>query len=204
MTSFDERARTWDDDPAKLERARVVAESIREAVPVGTSTRLLEYGAGTGLVSQELAGHVGRVTLADPSAGMREMMEEKVAAGGLPTDARVWDLDLATDPPPDERFDLVVTVMTLHHVPELAPVLDGFATVLEDDGHLCVVDLEEEGGEFHRGHDDFHGHDGFSHQDLADRLQAAGFVDIRFEPCGEVDKDGQTFPLFLAVARPAG
>ena len=25
MTSFDERAATWDDDPAKVERARVVA-----------------------------------------------------------------------------------------------------------------------------------------------------------------------------------
>lgn len=200
MTSFDDRARTWDDDPAKVERARAAAEAVRHAVPVDASTRLLEYGAGTGLVSQALASHVGSVTLADSSAGMREVMAEKVAAGDLPTDARVWDLDLATHAPPDERFDLVVTVMTLHHVPELAPVLDGFAAVLEDEGHLCVVDLEEEGGDFHRSHDDFHGHDGFSHEDLAGRLRAAGFEGIVFEPCGEVDKDGQTFPLFLAVA----
>jgi len=31
--------------------------------------------------------------------------------------ARVWDLDLSSDPPPDEQFDLVVTVLTLHHIP---------------------------------------------------------------------------------------
>lgn len=199
MSSFDERARTWDDD-AKIERARRVGRAIREAVPIGSSTRLLEYGAGTGLVSQALADHVGSVTLADSSTGMRQVMEEKVAAGTLPTEARVWDLDLTTESPPRERFDLIVTVMALHHVPELAPVLSGFAAMLDPAGHLCVVDLEEEGGDFHRGHDDFHGHDGFAHEALATRLRAAGFDDVRFEPCGEVEKDGGTFPLFLAVA----
>jgi len=199
MSSFDERARTWDDG-SKAERARVVGGAIRRAVPLDSSTRLLEYGAGTGLVTQELADHVGSVTLADPSTGMRQMMEEKVAAGSLPAEARVWDLDLTTDPPPQERFDLIVTVMVLHHVPRLSPVLSGFAAMLEEEGNLCVVDLEEEDGDFHRGHDDFQGHDGFAHEDLAGRLQAAGFDDVRFEPCYEVEKDGQTFPLFLAVA----
>lgn len=202
MSSFDERARTWDDD-SKIERARLVGEAIREAVPIDSSTRLLEYGAGTGLVSQELADRVGSVTLADSSTGMREMMEEKVAVGSLPTGARIWDLDLTIHAPPRKRFDLIVTVMTLHHVPELAPVLDGFAAMLAEDGHLCVVDLEEEGGDFHHGHDDFHGHDGFAHEDLASRLRAAGFDDVRFEPCDEVEKDGRPFPLFLAVVRPA-
>lgn len=200
MSSFDERARSWDDE-SKVERSRVVGGAIRRAVPLDSSTRLLEYGAGTGLVTQQLADRVGSVTLADSSTGMRQMMEEKVAAGSLPADARVWDLDLTTDPPPQERFDLIVTVMVLHHVPVLAPVLSGFASMLEDGGHLCVVDLEEEGGDFHRGHEDFHGHDGFGHEDLRERLQAAGFGHVRFEPCQEVEKDGQTFPLFLAVAR---
>src|SRR5690606_42045723 len=45
---FDEKAATWDDDPAKVERARVVADALRDAVPPGPTTRLLEYGAGTG------------------------------------------------------------------------------------------------------------------------------------------------------------
>lgn len=202
MSSFDERARTWDDD-AKIARARTVAETIRQTVPVAPSMRLLEYGAGTGLVSQALADHVGAITLADSSTGMCEVMEEKVAAGRLPADARVWNLDLTRDAPPDERFDLIVTVMALHHVPELAPVLQGFATVLEQDGVLCIVDLEEDDGSFHEGHDDFHGHDGFSHGPLTDRLRDAGFDDVHFAPGGEVEKDGRLFPLFLATARPA-
>src|SRR5690606_25220064 len=80
---FDEKAATWDDDPAKVERARVVADALRDAVPLGPTTRLLEYGAGTGLVTQALRDAVGPVTLADTSAGMRAVMQRKVETGAL-------------------------------------------------------------------------------------------------------------------------
>jgi predicted TPR repeat methyltransferase len=197
-SDFDEKARTWDDDPAKVDRAKVVAEAIRETIPLAASTRLLEYGAGTGLVSQSLADHVGSVTLAEPSAGMRAVMHDKVAAGSLPPDARIWDLDLSTGETPTDRFDLVVTVMTLHHIPNLEPVLTGFASLLGDGGDLCVVDLEREDGSFHSSDVDFDGHHGFDRTALAAQLEAAGFTDVRFQPCYEIEKEGGRFPLFLA------
>ena len=196
-TDFETRARTWDDDPAKVQRARVVAEAVRAAVPLSATTRMLEYGAGTGLVSQFLADDVGTLTLAEPSAGMRAVMIDKVAAGTLPTEARLWDLDLTNGGVPDERFDLVVTVMTLHHIPDLDPVLDGFATLLVEGGHLCIVDLEAEDGSFHRGDDGFDGHDGFDRGDLTGRLERAGFEAIRFERCHEIEKEGLAYRLFL-------
>ncbi len=126
--SFDERAATWDDDPGHVDRARAIATALRAAVALRPDLRVLEYGAGTGLLAQELAADVGEITLADPSAGMREVVAAKIDAGVLP-DARVSDLDLATDPLPDERYDLVVALMALHHIPELEPVLTGFAEV---------------------------------------------------------------------------
>lgn len=197
MNSFDEKAATWDDQ-AKTKRAQAVAAAIRRTVVPTGSTRVLEYGAGTGLVSQELATSVGPLTLADSSAGMREVMHAKLATGALPATTRVWDLDLSTGSIPDERFDLVVTVMTLHHIPDLAPVLDGFARLLDDGGHLCVVDLVKEDGSFHRG-GDFHGHHGFDMHDLSAELESAGFTDVHIEQVYEVVKDGATYPLFLAT-----
>jgi predicted TPR repeat methyltransferase len=194
---FDQRAATWDDDPAKVERARMVADAIRTAVPLNPSTRLLEYGAGTGQVTQALRDAVGPVTLADTSAGMREQMEQKVAAGVIP-DARVVDLDLSTGEVPDERYDVIATVMVLHHITPLAPVLDAFATLLEPGGHLCVVDLEEEDGSFHG--DGFHGHHGFAPATLTEQLEAAGFTDVHITRVHEIDRGGATFPVFLAVA----
>ena len=195
-TNFDERAATWDDDPAKVERAAQVAVAIRDVVPLDASTRMLEYGAGTGLVTQALRDRVGPVTLVDTSAGMREVMENKIASGAI-TDARVWDVDLATDPAPDERFDLVVTVMALHHIHDLEPVLSGFAQLLDEGGHLCIVDLEEEDGSFHP--DGFDGHHGFNRAALEHDLAIAGFADVRFRPCSDVVRDGVTYPLFLAT-----
>lgn len=198
---FDERARTWDDDPAKVERGRIVAESVRETLPLDRSTRVLEYGAGTGLAAQALAGDVGPITLADPSEGMRSVMTEKIAEGAFPSGTRVWDLDLTTDPVPDEPFDLVVTVMALHHIIELEPVLRGFAALLAGGGHLAIVDLEEDpGGSFHRSNPTFAGHDGFRRDDLATQMETAGFADIRFTHCLDVEKEGGTYPVFLATA----
>ncbi|WP_027945893.1 class I SAM-dependent methyltransferase [Amycolatopsis taiwanensis] len=202
MSSFDEKAATWDDQ-AKTKRAHVVAAAIRRAVNPTGATRVLEYGAGTGLVSQELAGSVGPLTLADPSKGMREVMHSKLATGALPASSRIWDLDLSAGRIPDERFDLVVTVMTLHHIPDLTPVLDGFARLLDSGGHLCVVDLVKEDGSFH--HDgDFHGHHGFDTQDLSTKLESAGFTDVHVEQVYEVVKDGATYPLFLATCTKVG
>jgi len=193
---FDEKAATWDDDPAKVERASVVAGCIAEAVPLDPSVRLLEYGAGTGLVTQALRGAVGPATMADTSTGMREVMQAKIAAGEI-TDARVWALDLSTEPPPDERFDLVVTVLTLHHIADLDLVLGRFAELLEPGGHLCIADLDEEDGSFHA--DGFAGHHGFDRGELADRLRAAGFDDVRVTDCHHIVRDGVTYPMFLAT-----
>jgi len=199
VNKFDERAATWDDDPAHVERARVVAGAIRDAVPLDSSVRLLEYGAGTGLVSQALCDTVGPITVADTSAGMRKVMEDKVAAGVM-ADARVWDLDLASAPVPasEERFDLIVTVLALHHLPRVEPVLSNFAALLAEGGHLAIVDLDEEDGTFHG--DGFDGHHGFDHDALADDLREAGFTSVSFQRCHQIVRHGSTYPLFLATA----
>jgi SAM-dependent methyltransferase len=199
-SDFDAKAATWDDDPEKVRRARDAATAIRSAVPLHASTRLLEYGAGTGLVAQFLAPDVGSVTLAEPSAGMRSVMAEKIANATLPTDARIWDLDLTSAAAPDERFDLIVSVMTLHHIIDLKSVLESFVTLLAGGGHLCVVDLQSEDGSFHRHDPAFEGHHGFALAELTGRLHSAGFADVQFTDCGEFEKDGTPYALFLAVA----
>ncbi len=195
---FDEKAKTWDDDPAKVERARLVAGQIVERVRPTSATRTLEYGAGTGLVAQALAAHVGPLTLADPSQGMRDAMAAKVTAGALPADARIWTTRLGEDPTPDERFDLVVTVQVLHHVEALEPVLAAFAEVTEPGGHLCICDLESEDGSFHG--EGFGGHHGFDRDTLGAQIRAAGFSEVAFEHAYDLQKDGRAYPLFLAVA----
>lgn len=198
MTSFDERAATWDDDPAKVERARVVAAAIRSTLSLQRSERLLEHGAGTGLLSEALQDDVGSITMADTSAGMRQVMQDKVDSGLVPG-ARVWDLDLGgLDPLPDERFDLVATMLALHHVDDIDRTLQSFARLLEPGGHLCIVELDREDGTFHG--EGFDGHHGFARDDLGARLRSAGFTDVAFQDCHFVEKNGRDYPMFLVTA----
>ena len=67
---FDAKAATWDDlDPDKVQRAKDVAVAIGATVSLDRSMRMLEYGAGTGLVTQALRDAVGPVTMVDTFEG---------------------------------------------------------------------------------------------------------------------------------------
>ncbi len=197
---FDEKAATWDDDPDKARQSGEVAAAVVAAAEPTTGERLLEYGAGTGLVTQALLDRVPglRVTLADNSTGMREAVARKVEGGALPAGTRTWDLDLEGDPAPDERFDLVVSSMVMHHVKQLDRVLGGFATLLDPGGRLCIADLDHEDGSFHDH--DFDGHHGFHRSELAASLEGAGFTDVRVGEATSIEREGRTYPVFLAVA----
>ena len=198
---FDEKAADWDSDPDKVARAQEVARAVAANVPLGTQTRLLEYGAGTGLVTQALLDRVGQVTLADNSPGMRAVMQQKINAGQLPADTRVWDLDLEHQTAPPGRFDVIVSSLVLHHVLTLAPVLEGLTSMLEPGGTLCIADLDAEDGSFHGHRHDFHGHDGFDRDELARSLESAGLTDVVVSDCTTILREGTPYSVFLATAR---
>lgn len=202
---FDEKAATWDEDGDKQRQSGEIARGITAAASPADGDRLLEYGAGTGLVTQALLEATPGllVTLADNSSGMREAIDRKTEAGTLPPDTRVWDLDLESEPVPQDRFELIVTSMVMHHVKELATVLRGFAAMLEPGGHLCIADLDHEDGSFHDD-ESLDVHHGFHRSELAEALTAAGLADVHIGEGTSIERETGTFPVFLAVAtRPA-
>jgi ubiquinone/menaquinone biosynthesis C-methylase UbiE len=203
MTNFDERAKDWDSDPKKVERARVVADAIRTVLPLTTDMTALEYGCGTGLLSFALQSDLGQITLADTSQGMLGVLGEKIAAAGV-TNLHPVKLDLATDTVPASRFDLTYSLMTLHHIADVKDMLEKFHSLLKPGGYLLVADLDKEDGSFHTdGSTDVHL--GFERSELQNMVQAVGFNDVRFSTAYEIRKkvgDGEkTFPVFLMSAR---
>lgn len=195
--SFDERAATWDEDPAKLARARAVAAAIAAEVPLDPSMRALEFGAGTGLVTFALEPRLVQTTLADVSEGMLDMARRKIDATGEHAMQAV-KLDLVAEPWQGEPFDLIHSTMTLHHVPDTATILQRFREALARPGYLCIADLDTEDGSFHGP--DFDGHLGFDRDALGQLARAAGFRQVRFRTAHEMQKSGRTFSIFLMVA----
>jgi len=201
-SEFDARAATWDDDPTKVQRARAIARQIAREVPLAGTMAALEYGAGTGLLGFMLRDRIGELTLADISEGMIAVAARKIAAAG---DARVRTvkLDLLADPLPPDRYDLVFSAMTLHHVPDTVGILQRFRAILRQSGFLCIADLDTEDGSFHGA--GFEGHLGFDRAILGAQARAAGFASVRFSTAYEMRKPlaggTRTFPIFLMVAQ---
>jgi len=202
VSDFDARAATWDDDPTKVERARAIAHQIAREVPLAGSMAALEYGAGTGLLGFMLRDRIDKLTLADVSEGMLAVAARKIAASGDPR-VRTVKLDLLTDPLPADRYDLVFSAMTLHHIPDTVGILQRFRAILRPSGLLCIADLDSEDGSFHGT--GFDGHLGFDRAILGAQARAAGFASVRFSTAYEMRKavpDGmRTFPIFLMVAQ---
>jgi 2-polyprenyl-3-methyl-5-hydroxy-6-metoxy-1,4-benzoquinol methylase len=129
---------------------------------------------------------------------------EKIAAQGV-RNMTPAKLDLLADPLPAQRFDLIVTSMTLHHVPDTDAILAVFHDLLNPGGYLCVADLDREDGSFHGIDVDVH--HGFDRADLARRAGAAGFTGVGFQTVFSIAKEHASgtrdYPVFLMTARRA-
>lgn len=196
---FDEAALTWDDNPVRRERARKLADHLRDLVQEHQLASGLDYGAGTGLTSFFLEKDLQDITLMDASAGMIEVAKKRIKELGL-THIRArqgdWlEADFA------ETFDLIYILMTLHHIQDIEGILSAFHRHLSPGGWLTIADLVEEDGSFHAEYPDFDGHNGFNERELARRLEAIGFTDVASHHFFELREGNRTYPLFLMQAR---
>lgn len=201
---FDEQAKDWDNDPKKTERAVIIAKEIMEFIPGNSRNKALEFGCGTGLLSFQLKDFFKSITLADSSAGMIHVLKEKIEKTGIknfnPVQIDSLENDLSTT-----DFDVIYTLMTLHHVLDVENIAKVFNSKIKTGGYLCIADLVEEDGSFHTEHPDFNGHNGFDKTKLSTILSDSGFKLEYYKICLDIVKEfeGKTksYPLFLMICR---
>lgn len=203
---FDQLADTWDNDPAKVERAKLTAEYCRKA-PVKAKKHLLDFGGGTGLLSVFLRNDFHRITIADSSSEMLRVAQEKI------TSASIENIDtLKIEKGISEiegSYSAVVTLMTLHHIEDVDGFLRHASRLLEKDGALIIADLCREDGSFHDHIQEYSGHHGFDTDKLAERLQTLGFnvvESMEYFAIRKTDQHGEekNYPLFFMVAEKMG
>jgi len=196
MSVFDQRAESWDANPRRRELARHVFETMSRLIVWDRSWRVLDAGAGTGLLTLAVASRVAHVTAVDTSPKMLEVLAAKAA--GLPITTMLKPLEALGLPA--VPFDAVVSSMALHHVTDTAAALASFGRVLRPGGHLLLADLDREDGTFHEDNTGV-AHFGFDQTALAAALTEAGFMDVRFVNAWNMSKtisDGtvRPFPIF--------
>ena len=202
MNEFDIKAKEWDSSLMHRERAKVVADEILSRLPLTKSIKALEYGAGTGLLSFNLREYLGEITMIDSSQGMVNVLNEKIRNSGS-DNMNAAMINLEKEDYTAEKFNLIYTLMVLHHVSDLDRVLDRFSNMLMPGGYLALADLHSEDGSFHG--EGFSGHKGFDTGRLAALLKKQGFTDIDHSDVYLIDKitadnNRKQFQVFLMTA----
>jgi len=198
MSLFDEAARTWDSKPHRVETARKVGEAILSTVPVSIDWKVLDFGAGTGLLTFFIAPHVSRVIALDNSKGMVEVLREKV--GKLGADNVEPVLGSYSDFRPEEPLDLVVSSMSVHHVENVKELFDWFSSILKPGGYVAVADLVKEDGTFHRDNTGVF-HFGFEREEFEGYMTSAGIEPVEFKVVHSIERNGREYPIFLSAGR---
>lgn len=183
INNFDARAKAWD-TPEKIARSKALSDAIAALLPVRGPLKAMEFGCGTGLLSFGLSDHFERITLVDTSAGMLEVLREKIEQSGAVHFKPVLR-DIFTDPF-EQEFDVIYTAMTLHHIPDARSALNVFARSLAPGGILFIADLDKEDGSFHRGDETVH--HGFERDELFRMANEVGFSNILFSTAYEMVK----------------
>jgi len=206
MEHFDKQAKDWDNDPKKVLRAKKVATEIKNFIKPIENSAALEFGCGTGLLSYQLKDYFNTITLTDTSKGMIEVLQQKIKNENI-TNFDPLLINLLDEKLEKNNFDVIYTMMTLHHILDIPKILNIFNSLLNTHGYLCIADLAKEDGSFHANHPDFDGHNGFDKDELSKLLKANGFIvayyNIYFEIEKEVENKIKKYPLFLMICKKA-
>jgi ubiquinone/menaquinone biosynthesis C-methylase UbiE len=198
---FDRKAADWDKKRMRTELAGAVSQAIAK-LPLNTNMLALDFGCGTGLVSIPLAEKIGKIIALDSSAGMLEVLREKLSSQNITNIqtvcAEIEDAELPAS------FDVIFTSMALHHIALIEPVLRRFSELLKPGGILAIADLDAEDGSFHKPGSG-EKHHGFNRAVLQEDLLRQGFSTTSYSTVHTIKKtmeDGSSkdFTVFLATA----
>ncbi len=201
---FNRVAAEWDSNPARVDLAKGVAEEIRKAVPITQDMAILDFGAGTGLLTLGLLPYVAHVTAVDASDEMLRVLAGKLKALGI-DNVKTRHCDIGKDPLPEAAYSLVVSSMVLHHIMNVPQTLKLLRRCLRPGGRIALADLDSEDGSFHPDPAGVF-HKGFDRGQICSWLKDAGFVDVSIQDTYQMRRQsdgGQSrdYPLFLATGR---
>jgi ubiquinone/menaquinone biosynthesis C-methylase UbiE len=201
---FDLLAAGWDANTGRVALARAVAEAIRNAVPLRPDMKAMDFGSGTGLVTLALLPDVAGITAVDTSGEMLKVLDEKLKALGIAT-VHTMLSDMNKAPLPGPEFDLIVSSMVLHHIPEVPQTIRRLRSCLRPGGWMALADLESEDGTFHADSTGVY-HHGFDPEQVCRWLREAGFTDITAREAHRLvrpspDGGSRAYPVFLVTGR---
>lgn len=118
-----------------------------DAVALGPDDRVLDVGCGTGFLLLEAAKRASQAVGVDVTSAMLTACKKRVEEAGL-ANVTLREGNAEALPFCDERFDVVLTRLTLHHMANPQRVLSEMHRVLRPGGRVALCDIvaDEEPG----------------------------------------------------------
>jgi 2-polyprenyl-3-methyl-5-hydroxy-6-metoxy-1,4-benzoquinol methylase len=201
---FDKDAAQWDANPGKVMLASDVGAAIIREVKLTSNMDVMDFGCGTGLITLKLQPLVKSITGLDSSQGMLDALRHKVGQHAL-NNVFTRFVDLETGGLAEGSYDLIVSSMALHHVPDTLALFKQWSALLRPGGHVAFADLDAEDGSFHSDKTGVF-HFGFDRENLKRMLFEAGFDDFGATTASVISKDvkgrsAMEYPVFLITAK---
>ncbi|RUM67655.1 MAG: class I SAM-dependent methyltransferase [Sulfurovum sp.] len=193
---FANKSKSWDMSSKRVQNAKSIANLIIDNIKLSSSMKVMDFGAGTGLLSYFIAPHVDTIVAVDNSPSMLEKFKEKSVDFASKTE--VLELDLSQKDI-EQKFDGVISSMTVHHLKDTKALFEKFYKMLNKDGFIAIADLDSEDGTFHSDNTGVF-HFGFERKELEIIAKEIGFKEIRFELANTIKKPHHEFSVFLMLA----
>lgn len=231
---FNAEAAAWDSNPdvqraseGALQALLAAYPHLLEAKEKGTvdssGIDVLEIGCGTGLLSVRIAPYVRSILAIDAAGGMIEALKIKLdsldGADGTAARRAIQPMCILLEDPensrlpagPDgkrQKFDLIISHLTLHHIPELRPLLATMYGCLKPGGQVALTDFEDFGPEARKFHPEAKmlgvERHGIKADWFAGLMKEVGFEDMDVRPAWTMEKEVERFPGEWGQDKPEG
>ncbi|MFW1140111.1 class I SAM-dependent DNA methyltransferase [Vibrio parahaemolyticus] len=186
---WDGLAKNWESNPATEQFAQSVFAQLQQLTQLD-GIKVLDFGCGTGQLSQLLSPIVKDIVALDASEAMIEELDKKELLNVEPVvDALSRGL-VAQHPAFRGQFDLVVASSVLAFVDDVESSLDIAHSLLNEGGYFVHFDWVAESEQ-----------DGFTLSRSENALSNAGFVDVEAKKVFGITSDGQTMSVLMGVGR---
>ncbi|EGQ8135059.1 SAM-dependent methyltransferase [Vibrio parahaemolyticus] len=186
---WDGLAKNWESNPATEQFAQSVFAQLQQLTQLD-GIKVLDFGCGTGQLSQLLSPIVKDIVALDASEAMIEELDKKELLNVEPVvDALSRGL-VAQHPAFRGQFDLVVASSVLAFVDDVESSLDIAHSLLNEGGYFVHFDWVAESEQ-----------DGFTLSRSENALSNAGFVDVEAKKVFDITSDGQIMSVLMGVGR---
>lgn len=188
---WDEYAENWDVDPSVEQYAKNAFSELLDSININGLT-VLDFGCGTGALTQLMSPSAESIVGIDPSSEMIKLLDKK-ALNNVTSICDYLSSELVQNfPELENKFDLIVASSVCGFLPDYEMTLSLLKSLLKKDGLFVQWDWLSE--------DDSSGM-GLSEKRVKQAFLASGFVSIKVNSPFIMNSSKGNMPVLMAIGK---